>query len=57
MDFMSDSLFCGRRSRTFNIVDDFSREVLAIEVELSLPSLLVTRVLERIAAWRGYPKK
>ena len=54
---MSDSLFCGRRFRTFNLVDDFNREALAIEVDLSLPSLRVTRVLERIAAWRGYPKK
>lgn len=54
---MSDSLFCGRRFRTFNVVDDFNREVLAIEVDLSLPSLRVTRMLERIAAWRGYPKK
>jgi len=57
IDFMSDSLFCGRRFRTFNVVDDFNREVLAIEVDLSLPALRVTRVLERIAAWRGYPKK
>lgn len=57
MDFMSDSLFCGRRFRTFNVLDDFNREALAIEVDLSLPSLRVTRVLERIAAWRGYPKK
>jgi putative transposase len=54
---MSDSLFCGRRFRTFNVVDDFNREALAIEVDLSLPSLRVIRVLERIAAWRGYPKK
>ncbi len=57
MDFMSDSLFCGRRFRTFNVVDDFNREALAIEIDLSLPALRVTRVLERIAAWRGYPKK
>jgi putative transposase len=57
MDFMSDSLFCGRRFRTFNVVDDFNREVLAIEIDLSLPALRVTRVLDRIAAWRGYPKK
>lgn len=57
MDFMSDSLFCGRRFRTFNVVDDFNREVLAIEIDLSLPSLRVTRVLDRIAAWRGLPKK
>lgn len=57
MDFMSDSLFCGRRFRTFNIVDDFSREVLAIEVDIGLPSERVIRVLERIVAWRGYPSK
>lgn len=54
---MSDSLQCGRRFRTFNVVDDFNREVLAIEVDLSLPALRVTRVLERISAWRGYPEK
>ena len=57
MDFMSDSLFCGRRFRTFNVVDDFNREVLAIEVDLTLPAPRVIRVLERIIAWRGYPAK
>ena len=57
MDFMSDSLFCGRRFRTFNVVDDFNREVLAIEVDLNLPAPRVIRVLERIIAWRGYPAK
>ena len=54
IDFMSDSLFCGRRFRTFNVVDDYNREALAIEVDRSLPSV---RVLERIVAWRGYPVK
>ena len=48
IDFMSDSLFCGRRFRTFNVVDDFNREALAIEVDLSLPAQRVIRVLERI---------
>ena len=57
MDFMSDALMCGRRFRTFNVVDDFNREALAIEVDLSLPSLRVIRVLERISMWRGYPSK
>lgn len=57
IDFMSDSLFCGRRFRTFNVVDDYNREALAIEVDLSLPSVRVVRVLERIVAWRGYPAK
>ena len=38
MDFMSDSLLCGCRFRTFNLVDDFNREALAIEVDLNLPA-------------------
>ena len=53
MDFMSDSLVCGRRFRTFNVVDDFNREALAIEIDLSLPAPRIIRVLERIIAWRG----
>lgn len=57
MGFMSDSLFCGRRFRTFNGVDDFNREVLAIEIDLNLPAPRVIRVVERIIAWRGYPAK
>jgi len=57
VDFMSDSLFCGRRFRTFNVVDDFNREALAIEVDIGLPAERVVRVLERIVAWRGYPSK
>ena len=57
MDFMSDSLQCGRRFRTFNLVDDFNREALAIEIDLNLPSQRVVRVLERVIAWRGYPYK
>ena len=57
MDFMSDALMCGRRFRTFNVVDDFNREVLAIDVDLSLPAQRVIRVLERIVAWRGLPAK
>ncbi|CBA15192.1 putative isxcc1 transposase orfb (fragment) protein [Xanthomonas albilineans GPE PC73] len=52
---MSDTLWDGRRFRTFNVIDDFSREALAIEVDLNLPAVRVIRTLERIAAWRGYP--
>lgn len=57
MDFMSDSLYSGRRFRTFNIIDDFNRESLAIEIDSSLPTTRVIRVLERIAAYRGYPRQ
>jgi putative transposase len=56
-DFMSDSLWCGRRFRTFNVVDDFNREALAIEVDMNLPAQRIIRVLERVALWRGYPQK
>jgi putative transposase len=55
--FMSNALWDGRRFRTFNVIDDFSREALAVEVDLDLPATRVTRTLERIAAWRGYPAK
>ena len=56
MDFMADTLREGRRFRTFNVVDDFTRECLAIEVDFSLPAARVVRVLERIAAQRGLPQ-
>lgn len=56
-DFMSDSLWDGRRFRTFNVVDDFNREGLGVEIDLNLPAPRVIRVLDRIAAWRGYPQK
>jgi transposase InsO family protein len=54
---MSDALMCGRRFRTFNVVDDFNREALAIEIDLSLPAPRVIRVLERVSLFRGYPEK
>jgi len=50
-------LWCGRRFRTFNVVDDFNRELLAIEVDFNLPAQRVVRTLDRIAAMRGYPLK
>lgn len=56
MDFMLDCLESGRRFRLLNIVDDFTRECLAIEVDSSLPGCRVVRVLERLADTRGLPK-
>lgn len=55
MDFMADSLGDGRKFRTFNVMDDYNREGLGIEVDFSLPSLRVIRSLERIIEWRGKP--
>ncbi len=55
MDFQHDILASGRRFRTLNIVDDFSRECPAIEVDTSLPGTRVVRVLDRLAETRGLP--
>lgn len=55
MDFMSDSLIDGRSIRAFNVLDDFNRECLGIDVDLSLPSARVIRSLEQIIEWRGKP--
>ena len=53
---MHDVLACGRRFRTFNVVDDFNREALSIEIDPNLPALRVVRVLDRIEppreSWR-----
>jgi putative transposase len=55
MDFTVDTLADGRGFRTLNIVDDFTRECLAIEVDRSLPGLRVVRVLDRLAETVGLP--
>jgi putative transposase len=55
MDFVMDSLATGRRFRTLNIVDEFTRECLAIEVDTSITGLRVVRVLEKLAHTRGLP--
>ncbi len=47
----------GKAFRTFNVLDDFNREALWIEVDTSLPAERVIRVLEVIISWRVYPKQ
>ncbi len=49
MDFMADTLADGRRLRVLTLVDDFTRECLATEVDTSFPGARVARVLDRIA--------
>jgi putative transposase len=56
MDFMSDTLWNGRRYRLLNVIDEFNREVLDIEADTSLPARRVIQTLERICEWRGKPK-
>lgn len=55
MDFMHDQLSDGRNFRLFNVLDDFNREGLGIEVDLSLPAPRVIRALDQIIEWRGRP--
>jgi len=55
LDFMSDALSNGRTFRTLNVIDDFNREALWIEVDTSLPAERVVRVLEQLLDWRGKP--
>jgi putative transposase len=55
VDFIHDSLFNGRRFRAFAVLDEWSRESLAIEVDISLTGEGVTRVLERLRGERGLP--
>lgn len=55
MDFTSDSMVGNRKFRTFNVMDDCSREALAIEADTSLSSRRIIRVLERVIALRGRP--
>jgi transposase InsO family protein len=56
MDFVHDYLEDGRRIRTLNVVDAFSRECLAIEVATSLPSARVVRVLDTLVWQYGLPE-
>jgi putative transposase len=55
IDFMHDTLWDGRKFRMLNIVDDYNREVLHIEADLSLPALRVIRVLEYLKEFKGLP--
>ena len=57
LDFMGDALADGRGFRTFNVIDDYNREALRIEVDLSLTAERVIRVLEQLLVVRGVPER
>ena len=57
IDFMSDSLDNRIRFRTFNVIDDYNREALGIDIGIGLPSASVIRYLDRLADIYGYPDK
>jgi len=56
VDFMSDALWDGRRFRLLNVIDDYNREILHIESDLSLPTVRLIRVLEYLKEFRGLPQ-
>jgi putative transposase len=56
-DFMADQLWSGRRFRTFNVMDDYNREALRIEIDISLPAARVIRALDEIIEARGKPQQ
>jgi putative transposase len=57
MDFVADALASARSVRILTVVDAFTRECLALETDTSLGSLRVVRVLERLIAERGVPRR
>ncbi len=56
MDFVTDNTVTGRRFRALTIVDDYSRECPAIEVDTSLGGRRVVSVLDRLSETRGLPE-
>ncbi len=56
LDFMYDTLYCGRPLRTLNVIDKSNREVLVIEVDLSLLAARVVQVMEQLEEMVGLPK-
>jgi len=56
MDFMHDQLSDGRRYHLLNVINDFNREGLGIEVDISLPTERVIRALGQVIEWWGQPR-
>lgn len=54
---MHDQLHDGRCIRLFNVIDDFNREALAIDIDFSMPASRVVRSLDQVIEWRGKPLK
>lgn len=56
LDFMYDTLHYGRPFRTLNVIDESNREILAIEIDISLPAARVVRTLEHLEEIHGLPQ-
>lgn len=57
LDFMSDVLTNKRKFRTLNVIDDYNRQAIAVEVAHSVPATTVTGLLERIIKEHGKPMR
>jgi len=57
LDFVSDTLATGQTFRVLTVIDEYTRESLAIEVDTSLPALRVVRVLQQLSEGRGRPEE
>jgi putative transposase len=55
-DFMADALWSGRRFRTLNVIDEYNRECMRIEVDTSLPAARVVKALDELIELRGKPQ-
>jgi putative transposase len=53
---MHDQLHDGRSIRLFNVIDDFNREALAIDIDFSMPAARVVRTLEQLEEIHGLPQ-
>ncbi len=56
LDFVHDTLYCGRRFRTLNVIDEGVREALAIEIDTSLTAARVVRLMGQLKDWYGLPE-
>jgi len=56
MDFVMDAMACGRRLKCLTVVDDYTKECLDIAVARGISGDEVTRILDAVAAFRGYPE-
>jgi putative transposase len=57
VDFMSDVLTNNKKFRTLNVIDDFNRQAIAVEVAHSMPAITVSRLMEWIIREQGKPKR
>jgi putative transposase len=56
LDFMYETLYYGRSLRTLNVIDESNREILAVEIDISLPAASAVRTLEQLEEIHGLPK-